>query len=142
MHPGVDSRVKGRLKIGEVAKRAGVRVDTVRYYDRQGLLRAVARSPSGYRQFSASAVERIRFIKQAQSFGFTLDELAEILRAIDAGKVSYTRGHARLLAVAARVDAKIAELRAVRRQLSTMLKRFAAGYCEGMEAASRAIRSP
>lgn len=140
MHPGPNSRVKTTLKIGEVAARAGVRVDTVRFYERQGLVHAALRTRSGYRQFSGDTVERIHFIKQAKSLGFSLIEIAEILTAVDSGEVSYARGHARLLSVAARVDAKLAELRAVRRKLSAMLKRFEAGHCEGMEAAAKSIR--
>ncbi|APR81281.1 MerR-family transcriptional regulator [Minicystis rosea] len=146
VHPGPDSRVKGEpkshasLRIGEVAARAGVRIDTVRFYEREGLLRAVSRSRSGYRQFPPDAVERIGFIRQAQAIGFRLDEVREVLGALDSGEVSYERGLVRLRAVAERVDAKIAELRAVRKQLSAMIERFEAGHCTAMEAAARAIR--
>jgi MerR family transcriptional regulator, copper efflux regulator len=115
-------------------------VDTVRYYERQRLVHAALRTRSGYRHFSAETVDRILFIKQAQSLGFSLDEIAEILTTIDSGTVSYARGHARLLAVAARIDAKLAELRAVRRKVSAMLKRCEAGHCAGMDAAIETVR--
>jgi len=140
LHPGPDSRVKATLRIGEVAARAGVRVDTVRFYERQGLLPAPVRTRSGYRQFPEAAVERIRFIKQAQAVGFSLVELGEVLPALEKGEVDYQRGQARLSAVAARLDAKIAELRAVRRQLTVMMDRFSAGHCEEMDRVSRALR--
>lgn len=140
MHPGPNSRVKANLKIGEVARLAGVRVDTVRFYERQGLLPAGQRTRGGYRQFTEASVERIAFIKQAQALGFSLEEVGQILRAIDAGGVDYARGRTRLLAVAARIDAKIAELRAVRRKLNAMLKRFEAGHCEDMERTAQNIR--
>ncbi len=117
-----------------------MRVDTVRFYERQGLLPAPVRTRSGYRQFPEAAVERIRFIKQAQAVGFSLVELTKILPALENGKIDYERGQARLSAVAARVDAKIAELRAIRRQLTVMMERFSAGHCEEMERVSRAIR--
>lgn len=146
VHPGPDSRVKeeperrASLRIGEVAARAGVRIDTVRFYEREGLLRAVGRTRSGYREFPPDAASRIGFIKQAQALGFRLDEVREILRALDSGEVSYERGLVRLRAVAERVDAKIAELSALRGQLSAMIERFEAGHCAAMESAARAIR--
>ena len=105
LHPGPDSRVKATLRIGEVAARAGVRVDTVRFYERQGLLAAPVRTRSGYRQFPEAAVDRIRFIKQAQAIGFSLVELAEVLPALETARVDYGRARARLSAVAARLDA-------------------------------------
>lgn len=140
MHPGPNSRVKVSLKIGEVARRAGVRVDTVRFYERQGLLPSGLRTPGGYRQFSEAAVERIAFIKEAQSLGFSLEEVAEILVAIDSGHVDYARGRARLLAVAERIDEKLLALRAVRRKLTAMLKRFDAGRCDDLEVVAKKIR--
>lgn len=142
MHPGPDSRVKAGLKIGEVARRAGVRIDTVRFYEREGLLASAPRTRSGYRQFTESAVERIAFIKQAQGLGFSLDEVRDVLSAIDSGKVDYARGRTRLLAVAERIDEKIAALRVVRRKVTAMLKRFEAGHCEELEHVSQKIRRP
>jgi DNA-binding transcriptional MerR regulator len=129
------------LKIGEIARRADVRVDTVRFYEREGLLPVASRASSGYRYFTPAAVERILFVKKAQSLGFTLAEIADILRAIDRGAVSYTDGRERVARVLARVDEKMAELRAVRRELAAILKAFEAGHCEQIEHASRRIRS-
>jgi DNA-binding transcriptional MerR regulator len=63
------------LHIGEVALRAGVSIDTVRYYERRRLLPAAARSEGGFRLFTPDAVERVRFIKQAQELGFSLAEI-------------------------------------------------------------------
>lgn len=67
------------LQIGEVATRSGVSVDTVRYYERRRLIIRAVRSNSGYRLFPAETVERIRFIKQAQELGFSLDDIRELL---------------------------------------------------------------
>jgi DNA-binding transcriptional MerR regulator len=67
------------LRIGEVALRAGVSIDTVRYYERRRLLPAAARSEGGFRLFTPDAVDRVRFIKQAQELGFSLDEIGELL---------------------------------------------------------------
>lgn len=65
--------------IGGVAQAAGVNVETVRYYQRVGLLREPKRPPGGIRRYAAGSVERIRFIKRAQQLGFNLDEVARLL---------------------------------------------------------------
>jgi MerR family copper efflux transcriptional regulator len=67
------------LTIGQVAKAAGVGVETIRYYERERLLERPTRKSSGYRQFDNVAVKRLRFIKQAQRLGFTLREIRELL---------------------------------------------------------------
>lgn len=67
------------LKIGEVAAQSGVSIDTLRYYERLGLLPKPARTTSGYRLYHARVVDRLAFIRRAQSFGFTLDEIKQML---------------------------------------------------------------
>jgi MerR family mercuric resistance operon transcriptional regulator len=67
------------MTIGELAREAGVGVQTVRYYERRRLLPAAARRSSGYREFTPAALERLRFIRRAQELGFTLSEIAELL---------------------------------------------------------------
>jgi len=67
------------LLIGQLAKGAGVKSDTIRFYEKQGLLPEPVRSASGYRLYDESALKRIRFIKQAQSLGFSLEEIQRIL---------------------------------------------------------------
>ena len=67
------------LTIGQVAKRTRVNIETVRYYERRGLIPPPPRRESGYRQFSQGTVARIRFIKRAQEVGFTLKEITELL---------------------------------------------------------------
>ena len=67
------------LKIGEVAERGGVNLQTVRYYERERLLPPPPRLASGYRLFSEQTVRRVRFIKRAQELGFTLAEIRELL---------------------------------------------------------------
>ena len=67
------------MKIGEVAKAAGVGIDAVRFYERQGLLPEPARRPSGYREYSSDAVMDRRFIKRAKELGFSLKEISELL---------------------------------------------------------------
>ena len=68
------------MKIGEVAKAAGVGIDAVRFYEREGLLPTPARRPSGYREFTSDVVVSLRFIKRAKELGFSLKEIAELLR--------------------------------------------------------------
>jgi len=65
--------------IGQVAKHAGVGVETVRFYERKGLLEEPERKTSGYRQFDEQVVDRIRFIRRAKELGFTLKEIKELL---------------------------------------------------------------
>ena len=67
------------LTIGRLAERAGVGVETVRFYERTGLLQEPDRKPSGYRQYKAETVARLRFIRRAKELGFTLKEIRELL---------------------------------------------------------------
>ena len=67
------------LQIGEVASRAGVSVDTIRYYERRKLIGRATRTSGGFRLFAPETVERVKFIKQAQELGFSLDEIRELL---------------------------------------------------------------
>lgn len=67
------------LTIGEVAKQAHVRIETLRYYERQGLIAMPPRSSSNYRVYPAETVRRVRFIKRAQQLGFSLQEIMELL---------------------------------------------------------------
>ncbi len=87
---GVVDRGNGALPemtIGQLATRAGVNVETVRYYERRGLVVSPNRTAAGYRQFSDDAVSRILFIKRAQELGFSLNEIQELLELrIDRGE--------------------------------------------------------
>ncbi len=67
------------LKIGEVAKRSEVGIETIRFYEREGLLAEPERRPSGYRQYDESVVSRLKFIRNAKELGFTLSEIKELL---------------------------------------------------------------
>jgi Cu(I)-responsive transcriptional regulator len=96
--------------IGEAAEQAGVNVQTLRYYERRGLLPRTPRRASGYREYAPDAVRVVRFIKRAQELGFSLDEIEELLRL----RRSARRDRARIRKVAderiAQIDRKIAEL--------------------------------
>ena len=67
------------LRIGEVAKQSDVGIETIRYYERQGLLAEPDRRPSGYRQYDEAVVARLQFIRRAKELGFTLAEIKELL---------------------------------------------------------------
>jgi DNA-binding transcriptional MerR regulator len=67
------------MRIGEVAERAGVNVQTLRYYERRGLLPRPTRRPSGHREYQPDSVALVRFIKRAQHLGFSLEDIGEIL---------------------------------------------------------------
>lgn len=71
--------------IGQLAKRSGVLIDTVRHYERIGLLKPAARLASGYRRYGEAEQKRLRFIRRAKALGFTLDEIQELL-ALSAGR--------------------------------------------------------
>ena len=67
------------MKIGEVAKRAEIGIDAIRFYERQGLIRPPARRPSGYRDYPSDVVLNLRFIRRAKDLGFSLKEIRELL---------------------------------------------------------------
>lgn len=111
-----------RMTIGWVARRAGVGVETVRFYERRGLIERPPRPHAGFREYDETTVERIRFIKQAQEMGFSLREAAELLAlradpAADCGDV-HARAHAKL----ADVERRIAQLRRLREALRELLR--------------------
>jgi len=107
----------GHITTSELAKRGGVNLETIRYYERVGLLAKPPRSRGGYRQFSPESVRRVRFIKRAQELGFSLREIKELLTLrIAAGS---TRADVRKRAEAKIVDieAKVQHLRAMKKAL-------------------------
>ena len=119
----------GSMKIGEVATDAEVSVDTVRFYERRGVLPAPRRRPSGYREYDTSAVERIRMARSLQQLGFTLDEVIDALRAHDAGETEREDQLWRLDAVVDRIDAKIADLERTRATVVETVAECRAGRC-------------
>src|SRR5882757_1071201 len=107
------------LGIGELAKRGGVGIDTVRYYERNGLLAPRTRLASGYRRYGELELARLRFIRRAQGLGFTLKEVKELLALSaqrDVGRVKRS-AQTKLLDVEARIGA----LERVRDGLSTLI---------------------
>src|SRR3954452_16772330 len=117
------------MKIGEVAGQAGVTVDTVRFYERVGVLPAPERTASGYRDYRPETVERIRFTRELQRIGFTLSDAVDALAAHDAGGATCESERWRLQAVLDRVDAKLAELTALRGRIVDVQHACERGRC-------------
>src|SRR5690242_9873930 len=107
----------GALSIGQVAHRAGVGVETIRFYEREGLLEEPPRRASGYRQYSQEAVNQLRFIKRAQQLGFSLREIQELLTLRVDGQTSCEQVQERAAAKLAEVEHKIVELQRMRQAL-------------------------
>jgi DNA-binding transcriptional MerR regulator len=118
------------VKIGAIATRAGVSVDTVRYYERRGLLPPAQRLPSGYRLYSQTAVDTITLARRLQGLGMTLDEVADALRVHDGGEATCETERWRLTAVLERTRARLAELAALQDSIETVLASCEAGCCE------------
>ncbi|MGI5246770.1 MerR family transcriptional regulator [Dactylosporangium sp. CA-139066] len=108
------------LRSGEVAERAGVNIQTLRYYERRGLLPAPDRSLGGHRLYPPDTVALLQVIKAAQRLGFTLDEVAELL---DTGRRRHPTPDLRQRAIdkIAEIDARIADLAAIRTALTEVV---------------------
>jgi DNA-binding transcriptional MerR regulator len=117
------------MKIGQVAEQAGVSVDTVRFYERRGVLPTPQRLPSGYRTYTAATTERIRLARRLQQLGFTLDEVIDALHSHDRGGRSCASERWRLEAVLARIDTRIGELRAMRTDIRSVMDSCISGAC-------------
>ena len=108
--------------IGRTARQAGVNAQTLRYYERRGLLGRARRGRSGYREYSDDAVGVVKFIKRAQDLGFSLDEIEELikLRGVRGGE------RHRVRAIAERkiadIDRRVAHLQAMRGALATLVE--------------------
>lgn len=108
------------IGIGALAKRAGVGIDTVRYYERSGLLLPRTRLASGYRRYSPGEVARLRFIRRAQGLGFTLKEVRELLALSRRRDVAQVKRAAQ--AKLRDVEQRIASLQQVRRGLVSLIE--------------------
>jgi Hg(II)-responsive transcriptional regulator len=111
--------------IGKLADQAGVGIDTVRFYERRGLLPKPQRTAAGYRLYDESSISRIRFVRRAKQLGFTLDEIEILLQLQDKGgrKAEVKSITTRKLA---QIDAKIADLARMRKVLTAL-----ASECSG-----------
>ena len=112
------------LLIGDVAEQTGVAPPTIRYYESIGLLERPWRTDAGYRRYTQTTVDELRFIRKAQALGFSLDEIAEILKLSRSGKIPcshvLTLAHQHLAAV----DERIRQLQKFRGQLAAELEKW------------------
>jgi Hg(II)-responsive transcriptional regulator len=111
------------LTIGKLAKEANVGVETVRFYERRGLISEPRRSPSGYRQYLAEDVRRLRFIRRAKAAGFTLVEIHGLLDLRIDGTSNCARVRASAQKKIADIEARSAELARMRAALLRLVKK-------------------
>jgi DNA-binding transcriptional MerR regulator len=139
LDPGTCSRVYNRSKVKEVSKAtskqkylrsaelarlAGVSTDTLRHYERKGLLARPRRSANGYREYLASDLDRVRLVRGALGIGFTLDELARILSVRDRGGAPCNQVRALAATKLTEVETQLGELAALRDELRMLLKNW------------------
>ena len=121
--------MKAQLSIGRLAAEGGVNVETIRYYQRRGLICAPVKPASGYRRYPPETLRRVRFIKRAQSLGFSLAEIAALLGLDEARDCVTTRD------LAARkledVRSKLADLKAMQRALTSLVRQCDSGAAGG-----------
>ena len=110
------------LTIGTVAKRAGVPIDTIRYYEREGLLPEPLRRASGYRSYNETAIKRLRFIRRAKDLGFTLEEIRDLLALSGDRRGGVKAVRKRAEQRLASMDARIAELMRIRKGLQQLIE--------------------
>ena len=126
------------MRIGEVARQAGVNIQTIRFYERRGLLKEPHRRPSGYRDYSVDAIRRVQFIKSSQSVGFTLQEIQALIRLraqrLHSAEQVRAVGEAKIRAI----DEKILQLQTMRNELDLLLRNCNCGprqpICGALEA--------
>jgi DNA-binding transcriptional MerR regulator len=112
------------LRAGELARAVGVSADTLHHYERKGVLAAPRRSANGYREYPPEAVARVRLVRRALSIGFTLDELAQLLRARDRGRAPCREVRALAASKLAEVESRLRELLLVREELQSVVKEW------------------
>jgi DNA-binding transcriptional MerR regulator len=110
------------MRIGEIAREAGVNIQTLRYYERRGLLEAPRRTPSGYRSYAAETIRVVRFVKRAQGLGFSLAEIGELLRPRGGRARSRERVRAQASARLRDIDEKLRCLAAMRAALAALVE--------------------
>jgi DNA-binding transcriptional MerR regulator len=133
LDPGIDSKVynpsvhdnsddNGFWRIGQLAKAAGVSPDTLRHYERKGVLQKPSRSANGYRGYAPDALDRVRLVRRALSVGFTLDELSQVLKVRDRGGAPCRRVHELATEKLSSVEAQLADMSALRDELRSTLQ--------------------
>ena len=106
--------------IGKVAKATGLNIETIRFYEKEGLLPAPDRSPGGHRLYSSDQVARLTFIRRSRELGFSMVEIRQLLGLVDGNEVSCERVKHIADAHLADIQAKIADLQKMKRSLETL----------------------
>lgn len=131
------------MRIGEVAAQAGVNIQTLRFYERRGLLKPPKRSASTYRDYPAETVKIVQFIKRNQQFGFTLKEIKEMLEMLATGLPGALNRQADIQNKIRALDEQIHSLQAIRDELSARLDACACrdgqSPCPGMVSVADAL---
>jgi DNA-binding transcriptional MerR regulator len=117
------------LCVGELAAAVGVSADTLRYYERAGLVPAPARTASGYRAYGPEAIERLRFIQGCQRLGLRLADIRDLLAVRDTGACPCEPAEELLRRRIAEIDAELARLAALRAEMLAMAARLPAADC-------------
>ena len=115
------SSKKAYVRAGALARAAGVSTDTLRHYERKGVLGAPRRSANGYREYPPEALARVLLVRRALAFGFTLDELARVLRTRERGGAPCREVRALAAGKLEEVESRLRELRALRGELRAIL---------------------
>jgi MerR family mercuric resistance operon transcriptional regulator len=122
---------RAEIQIGELSKRTGCNIETIRYYERIGLLPAPARSTGGYRIYDTGNMRRLAFIRRARELGFTLDAIRALLALSDEGSAACAEAHELATIHLAQVRAKIADLRSMEHALADAVRRCSTGETPG-----------
>lgn len=132
--PRAAAAAEGRLyKIGEVAQQTGVGVETLRFYERSGLLDRPARTEGGYRLYDAQALGMLEFIKRAQALGFTLDEIKRIIAESRTGKKPCAEVRQIMRQRLAELDERLRLLQQHRQEIAQTLQQWeTTGAAEGL----------
>jgi MerR family copper efflux transcriptional regulator len=110
------------MKIGELSEQSGLSCDSIRFYERRGLLSLPSRTPSGYREYSSEAVQRLTFVRKARELGFTLKEVAQLMTlALDQG-AGAKDVHTQALLKMSELDRRISALQEIRENLRRLVE--------------------
>ena len=118
------SSVEGFMRSGELARAAGVSTDTLRHYERKGVLARPRRAPNGYRLYPPEALAGVRLVRRALAVGFTLDELAAILKERGGGRPPCRRVRELAAQKLATVEVRLSEMASLRDELRAILRRW------------------
>jgi DNA-binding transcriptional MerR regulator len=119
-----EERQQGMLKIGDVAKLSGIGIEALRFYEKSGLLDRPARTESGYRLYGRDVLDRLAFIKQSQTLGFSLDEIRSIVEDARAGKSPCDEVREIVRHRLEELDERMREMRRYRKELAETLEEW------------------